>query len=88
MCCITLLKFVITVFIVETISRLRSIGRIAYRICGCFSFVAMHYALWVVDNGESSHFSVVMEDFIPLSPSVTGIVSRISVRLRGNGTSK
>ena len=78
-------KMLITLF-VETISRLLSIGPIAYRFYGYFLSVAMHSTLWVVDSGASLHFFDVREDFITLSPSDTGTVSRISVRLRGHGT--
>ena len=48
----------------------------------------MHSNLWVVDSGASLHFSAVREDFITLSPSDSGTVSGISVRLRGRGSCK
>ena len=78
-----LLQVVITIS-VEIISRLRSIGPSTYRFSSYFSSVAMHSNLWVVDSGASSHFSVVREYFITLSPSDSGIVSGISTRVRGH----
>jgi len=48
----------------------------------------MHSKLWVVDSGASAHFSVDQEYFITLNLSDSGIVSGISVRVRGHGACK
>ena len=53
-----------------------------------FSSVVMHSNLWVVDNGASSHFFAVREDFITLSPSESGTVLGISIRVRRHGSCK
>jgi hypothetical protein len=48
----------------------------------------MRSNLWVVDSGANSHFSVVREDFITLSPSDSGTFLGISVCVRGHGSCK